>query len=203
MKKTLLFTAFAVVCAALTIAASEVSFAQSKAATKEAKKAAKELKKQGWYIDGNHSMEYCLAKFMELEEENETFIGRSSNYDNEKVAKNAARRDGVRESIELTSSQFRGIGDEMEGKLNNETLDNLVMASINKYEGKIEGKMRVSFVLFKKNPNNKYDAQVYMYLQKQVANEYKKEAMIDGLKETAIAETYINEIERIVNEKFK
>lgn len=176
--------------------------AQSKAIQKEAKKAAKSLKKQGWYADSNHTLEYCLARFTELEEENETFVGRASGFGNEKVAKNAARRDAIRESIEAATSAFRGIGDELEGKLNGQAIDNLTMASVSKYEGKIESEMKVSFVLFKRNPDNTFDAQAYVYVPQNTASEARKEAMIDALKETAIAETYINEIEKIVNEKF-
>lgn len=196
MKKFLLCLA---VC---TFAISGTCFAQSKYDIKEAKKQAKVLTKQNWYSNDHHSIESHLVSFYELEDECQIFIGMASDYASEKVAKNAARRDAMRACVELASSEFKGVSDELEGKLDSETIDDLTMASTSKFEGKVEQGMNVKFNLFQNN-KGKYSCQAYCYIDKKQFNEAIKsaweEAAEQAVKDAKASAEFSKEITNLIN----
>lgn len=196
MKKILFLVAVAL------FAASGSVYAQSKADFKEAKKRAKALTKQGYYSIDHHSIESHLVDFYELEEENQIFIGMASGYGNEKVAKNAARRDAMRECVEMANSIFKGIGDELEGKLDTETIDNLTMASTSKFEGRVADGMRVKFNIFKEE-NGQYSCHAYCYVSKETFEEAAKsawqEAADQATKDAQATAEYSNEVTNLIN----
>ena len=126
----------------------------------------------------------------------------ASDYASEKVAKNAARRDAMRACVELASSEFKGVSDELEGKLDSETIDDLTMASTSKFEGKVEQGMNVKFNLFQNN-KGKYSCQAYCYIDKKQFNEAIKsaweEAAEQAVKDAKASAEFSKEITNLIN----
>lgn len=197
MKKILVFVTM------IMVALSGTCFAQTKSQIKDAKKQAKLLQKEGWKSDSHRTLESLLLEFTMLEEENEIYVGRAEDYDNEKVAKNAARRDALRECVEVANSHFKGIGDELEGKLKTETIDNLTMAATSKFEGKVTAGFNVKFTIYKENKNGKISCQSFCFINKKKFAEAEKTAIQEaaeeaGLEAKAVGD-YSKEVTNIIN----
>lgn len=185
------------------ILAINASYAQTKYDVKTAKKTAKTLTKEGWRTDGGHrTIESYLLKYYEIETENELIIGRSSDQGNEKIAKNAARRDAIREFIELASTEMKGIGNELEGTLDKQAIDNLTTASISKFAGKAENEISVSFVLYKTQPNGKISCQSYCYINKKKYESLKQEAFKEAINEAEGVKNYNKKVQDIIDAQF-
>ncbi len=188
------------ICLVLAI---NVSYAQTKYDVKTAKKTAKTLAKDGWRTDGGHrTIESYLLKYYEIETENELIIGRSSDQGNEKIAKNAARRDAIREFIELAGTEMKGVGNELEGMLDKKTIDNLTTASISKFSGKAENEISVSFVLYKTQADGNISCQSYCYINKKKYENLKQEAFKEAINEAEGVKNYNQKVQEIIDAQF-
>lgn len=175
MKKILVIVA--AVFAAFVLSA-PVADAQTKLQKKEAKRAAKVLEKEGWKSDGGaHTIEYYLLQYYALEAENELVQGRSADVDgNTRVAADLAKQNAAQEYVRLNTSYFKGVGAETMGKMNGATIDDIENSAISQFEGAIDGKLSVSFLLFKET-NGKISCIAYCYINKAKAEELRKEAI--------------------------
>ena len=147
MKKSMLFAAIiAVLCFSVNTSA------QSKYEIKDAKKAAKVLQKEGWKTNGGtRSIESYLIAYNQLAVENELLQGRSSGIkgNNTKVAQSLAKQNALREYVQMNNSFFEGVGNELEGKVGGETIDNITNAVKSKFVGSVEGKMNATRLVLK------------------------------------------------------
>lgn len=197
MKKTIFFAAVASFFL-FTVGLS----AQSKYLIKEAKKTAKQLEKDGYQTRGGHkSIEAYLVSYYMLEEENELLQGRSSGVrNNDKVAQSLAKQNALREYVQMSTSYFKGKGAELEGTLGGETINDVTNAAVSKFGGFVDGKVSVSFVLFKTEADGTTSAIAYCYLSKKSADEARKEAMQDAIEDVDMVKTHQDKVNEILND---
>ena len=176
--------------------------AQTKYEIKEAKKQAKRMIKDGWKSESHKSIEVLFLEFYSLEKEYEIYVGRADDYGFVGVAKNAARLDALRECIEVANTYFKGVGDQLQGKLDSKTIDNLTMAASSEFEGKIADGFQVKFSL-SKSQNGSISVQSYCYINRQKVEEAKKSAIQAAAEQAGIEAiavgNYSKEIQNIIN----
>lgn len=198
MKKSMIFAAIvAVMCFAVN------ATAQSKYEIKDAKKQAKTLQKDGWKTDGGtRSIEACLIAYNQLRGDNELVEGRSSGVDgnNTKVAQSLAKQNALREYVQMNNSFFEGVGNELEGKVGGETIDNISNAVKSRFTGAVEGKMKVSFVLFKTTPDGKLSCIAYCYVSSAAAEAARESARQIAMQEAMKDAKSVKEFNASVNE---
>lgn len=197
MKKTIFFAAVASFFL-FTVGLS----AQSKYLIKEAKKTARQLEKDGYQTRGGHkSIEAYLVSYYMLEEENELLQGRSGGVrNNDKVAQSLAKQNALREYVQMSTSYFKGKGAELEGTLGGETINDVTNAAVSKFGGFVDGKVSVSFVLFKTEADGTTSAIAYCYLSKKSADEARKEAMQDAIEDVDMVKTHQDKVNEILND---
>ena len=198
MKKFIII--IATFAAAFSLSAT-VAEGQSRQLVKEAKKTARALTKEGWKTDGGiHSIEYYLLRYYALEEENELIEGRASGIsdNNTRVAANLATQNAAQEYVRLNTSYFKGAGADLMGKLKSETVDNVVNGTISRFEGGINGKLSVSFVLFREN-GGQLNCIAYCYIDKKKAEDLRREAMEGAIDEAELANEFYDTVSRMVN----
>ena len=197
MKKTILFAAAAVVAL---VCASNVE-AQTKKQMKDAKKAAKELSKDGWKTDGGHkTIEALLLDYYALETENELVSGRSSGVKkNTKVARSLAKQNAAREYVQMNTAFFEGAGSELEGKLGGETMDDITNAVKTRFAGSVDGKLSVSFVLFKNEADATISCIAYCCINRNVAEQMRQNAMRSALNDADNVKDHQAKIGEIIN----
>ena len=166
---------------------------------KEAKKQAKALAKEGWKTEGgHHTIEYYLAQYYMLEGENELVQGFASGFTNTKVAASQARKNAAQEYVNLNTAYFVGAGAEIQGKLSEETIDNVVDGALRGFGGAIEGNLSISFLLFKE-VNGRYDCRAYGYVNKTKAEELRKQAMEKAIGDAEMAKSFYDEVSNMFN----
>lgn len=197
MKKTIFFAAVASFFL-FTVGLS----AQSKYLIKEAKKTAKQLEKDGYQTRGGHkSIEAYLVSYYMLEEENELLQGRSGGVrNNDKVAQSLAKQNALREYVQMNTSYFKGKGAELEGTLGGETINDITNAAVSKFGGFVDGKVSVSFVLFKTEADGTTSAIAYCYVSKKSADEARKEAMQDAIEDVDMVKIHQDKVNEILND---
>ena len=192
---------FAAIIAVLCFSVS--TFAQSKYEIKDAKKAAKVLQKEGWKTNGGtRSIESYLIAYNQLAVENELLQGRSSGIkgNNTKVAQSLAKQNALREYVQMNNSFFEGVGNELEGKVGGETIDNISNAVKSRFAGAVEGKMKVSFVLFKTTPDGKLSCIAYCYVSSAAAEAARESARQLAMQEAMKDAKSVKEFNASVNE---
>lgn len=198
MKRSMFFAAvIAVLCFAVNTSA------QSKYEIKDAKKAAKTLQKDGWKTDGGtRTIESCLIAYNQLAANNELVEGRSAGIkgNNTKVAQSLAKQNALREYVQMNNSFFEGVGNELEGKVGDETIDNITNAVKSKFVGSVEGKMKVSFVLFKTESNGTLSCIAYCYLSSAAAEAAKESARQQAMSEAVKDAESVKDFNASVNE---
>lgn len=198
MKKSMLFAAIvAVLCFSVNTSA------QTKYEIKDAKKAAKVLQKEGWKTNGGtRSIESYLIAYNQLAAENELLQGRSSGIsgNNTKVAQSLAKQNALREYVQMNNSFFEGVGNELEGKVGGETIDNITNAVKSKFVGSVEGKMKVSFVLFKTEADGTLSCIAYCYLSSAAAEAAKESARQQAMQEASKDAKSVKDFNASVNE---
>lgn len=177
--------------------------AQSKYEIKDAKKTAKALEKDGWKTNGGtRSIESYLLSWNKLEGEYELVLGRSAGVkgNNSKVAQSLAKQNALREYVQMNNSFFEGVGNELEGKVGDETIDNISNAVKSKFSGAVEGKMRVSFVLFKTEADGTLSCIAYCYLSSADAEAARESARQIAMQEAMKDAKSVKEFNASVNE---
>lgn len=196
MKKFLFIAA--ITAAFSMVMASEMN-SQTKVQMKEARKQAKEMTKQGWTTDGTHSIEYCFLQYYSLEAENETVEGHATGFSNKKLAARYAMKDALTNYVIRNTAYIEGAGAELTGKLNGQELDNMVDGAISTFGASVDGKISQSFMLYKEE-NGMYDCTFYGYINKNTAEELRKEAIENATDDADMAKDFLNAVSEFVNE---
>lgn len=195
----------AVIIAATSFSAQAQSKQQAKQIKKEAKKYARTLEKEGWKPAEAFSIESSLINYYTLvgAENIEKVTGHSSDHVNEKVAKNAARRDAAREYAESLNQYFEGVGKELEGKIDGEGIDNLVVASKNKFAAGISKELSISFVILKTNSKGTTDCRIFCSVSEEAAERARKQAIKNALEDADLAKKYGKIIDEVLDEAYE
>lgn len=175
-----------------------------KKAEKSAKKQVKEQKKAGWefnvsgdpvVIVTNH-----LLRTMDYGGEGRECVGNANEMKSISLGKSKAHMAAITQYVRDSRMAISGKINYVENDISGEQFDNFINAYEAKLAEEIKGEIKLSYVVYRKNVNGKYDVNAYCLIDEEGARRAKIRALKASAEMEKIALSIADEISSFVND---
>lgn len=163
---------------------------------------AKQFAKEGWTLDGTGTFNYVLTNhYTELGTEG-TFelVGNAADKKSINLAKTIARNNVINEYVEYARSMVRARINTDLKDMNEVQQENFVAGYERIVVKELEGAIKPSFHMYKKNANGMYDLRGFYLVNEERAASINKKALQQAADEMGVARKYADEVSDFVND---